>query len=64
MINFKNIVKPTPRLTMATPQLVESGSRRLSDSPSFLLNIKKPTPRLGESESQQLPDSVSRRVAG
>jgi hypothetical protein len=46
-----------------TPRLAESGSRRLSDSPSFLLNIQKPTPRLAASVSHRLPDSPSRRVA-
>ncbi len=40
---------------MVTPRLAESGSRRLSDSPSFLLNIQKPTLRLGESASHRQP---------
>jgi hypothetical protein len=47
----------------ATPRFAESGSCRLSDSPSFLLNIQKPAPRLGESVSCRLPDSPSRRVS-
>ncbi len=34
---------------MATPRLAESRSRRISDSPSFRLNIQKLTLRLGES---------------
>ncbi len=59
---------------MATPRLAESGSRRLSDSPSFSFkhsNADSPTRRVGESstprpaklESQRLPYLPSRRVA-
>ena len=59
---------------MVTPRLAESGSRQLSDSPSFSFKHSKAdsptrrvgessTPRLGESESQRLPDSPSRKVA-
>ncbi len=33
---------------IATPRLAELGSRRLSDSPSFLFNIQKPTWRVRE----------------
>ncbi len=47
MINFK-IRIATPWLTMVTPWLAESGSRQLSDSLSFLLNIQKPTLGLSE----------------
>jgi hypothetical protein len=39
---------------MATPRLAESGSRQLSDSQSFLLNIQKQTLRLGELESRRV----------
>jgi hypothetical protein len=53
MKNFKNL-----NSNLATPRLAEWGSRRLSDLPSFLLNIQKPTLRLADSESQRLPDSL------
>jgi hypothetical protein len=65
---------PTCRVgELATPRLAESGSRQLSDSPSFSFVHSKAdsptrrlgessTPRLAESESQRLPDSPSRRV--
>jgi hypothetical protein len=43
----------TPRLTIATPWLSESGSRPLSPTA---------TPRLAELKSRQLPDSPCRRV--
>ncbi len=53
---------------MATPRLAESGSWRLSDSPSFSFKHSEAasptwrvgessTPRLAESESQRLPNS-------
>ncbi len=56
-----------------TPQLAESGSRRLSESPSFSFKHSKadsPTPRVSESstprlaelESRRLPESPSQRV--
>jgi hypothetical protein len=48
---------------LLTSRLAKSGSRRLSDSPNFHLNIQKPTFRLGESGSRLLPDSPSRRVS-
>ncbi len=52
MINFKN--SNSDSLTrrvgeLATPWLAELGSRQLSGSPSFLLNIQKPTLRVRES---------------
>ncbi len=61
---------PTRRVgELATPRLAELGSRQLYDSPSFSfkfsfknLNTDSPTHH-GESESQRLPDSPSRRVA-
>jgi hypothetical protein len=58
MINLKKIWfsgSPTHRVG-------ESLTLRLSNSPSFFLNIQKLTPWLAELESRQLPDS-SRRVA-
>ncbi len=42
----------TLRRRESTTRGVDSGSRRLSDSPSFLLNLQKPTFRLGESGSR------------
>jgi hypothetical protein len=49
---------------------IESGSRRLSDSPSrgvsdslsFLLNIQKPSRRVSDSPSRRVSDSPTRRV--
>jgi hypothetical protein len=41
----------------------KSGSRRLPDSPSFLLNIQNPTLQPGESGSHRLPDSPNPRLA-
>jgi hypothetical protein len=71
IIFFKHLNK-----SMVIVHYPESGSRRLYDSPSFLLNIQKPTlqfgesgsrrleesatPRLGESESRRVRESVSR----
>jgi hypothetical protein len=42
---------------MATPRLAEPGSRRLSNSPSFLLNIQKPTLQLGNSLTHRVGES-------
>jgi hypothetical protein len=53
---FKKIRIATPRLTKATPRLGESGSHRLSDSPSFILKL---TLRLAQSGSRLLPVSPS-----
>ncbi len=50
-IRKNNVYKLDPRLRPSDDGqgVRESGSRRLSDSPSFLLNIQKPTQRVGES---------------
>ncbi len=66
----------TPRLSddsptrwvreLATPRLAESGSRRLSDSPSFSFKHSKadsPTRRVGESATPRLAESESCRFA-
>jgi hypothetical protein len=52
----------TPPLTIAAPRLAESGSRRLSDSLSFLLNIQKQTPQLSESENRSSITNISENL--
>ncbi len=41
------------------PRLGESGSRRLSDSPSFLLNIQKPTLQVIDSSTRRVGESLT-----
>ncbi len=63
---FKPLIDDSPTrwvMELATPRLAESGSRRLSDSPSFSFKHSKADSPTRRAVSRRLPDSPSRRVS-